>query len=805
MIEAGALRDKLQSSAPHLWEQACALTVELCLPLLAQMDRAAFQRGFPKAFNDPVWGVIELLPWETALLDSPLLQRLRGVRQLGMAHYVYPGAGHDRLEHSRGVVEAAERMICALARNAAHRRNFGETPDAAVPEVEAFDRNATRLAALLHDVGHGPFSHATEHLLGTRFSVEFDLASQVLRDSFAGSTKIETSECLAVLMVMSPAMDRVFTHGRFGAIQRPTDLAPAIASRILGSRACLKATYLSGVVSGPLDADKLDYMARDSHHAGLGIALDLNRLISKLEVVIVTTDNAPNPELKKRAEETPGHRFYEIGLSLSGLSAYEQMIISRVLLYDRLYFHHKVRAAEGMLRRLILLAEEEREQPFSLRELMMSIADDGMLGLLGGELKHVTVKSGGVRSKEMASALNNRRLYFRAFAFAARFIQGLDRLEDDEQKDTRAYIWSRVRTELSTPEGCSQLAHRIFRKAQALGESIDDLRPQAVQLRDEHVLVDMPTNTVVVRGSDILTLTTEGHVQTPNLFFNPERWSQAYEHQKQCGYVFAPRESLELVALASRIVFFDEFELLMKREAHQVCKLSERIQKSWIDQAVARRICSAEFAKLIAEHGSRLISFKPEEIELPSGWDSESPDRRRYLATELNRCLPFGLSMGPYAAFLSSVFAVCNFVKIAEENGRFAKTESLRERELQEALLDYLRGARVVVAEGVKIGGGESDLVLNGSVVVENKVAGRCVDPFAVKLEAGWQARRYSIAILSSVAIVLLAYQPAGEHAVLPQSHRIRVESLHDGHATIRVVVPYGHGVPSHVKVPEKG
>jgi len=64
-------------------------------------------KGYPKTFNDPIWGEIKLLPWETLLLDSAMLQRLRHVRQLGMAHLVYPGAGYDRLEHSRGVVEAS--------------------------------------------------------------------------------------------------------------------------------------------------------------------------------------------------------------------------------------------------------------------------------------------------------------------------------------------------------------------------------------------------------------------------------------------------------------------------------------------------------------------------------------------------------------------------------------------------------------------------------------------------------------------------------------------------------------------------
>ena len=87
------------------------LAEEWTKPALSRLSSSQPHAGYPKTFNDPVWGVVELMPWETVLLDSPLLQRLRGVRQLGMAHLVYPGAGHDRLEHVKGVVEAAERMI----------------------------------------------------------------------------------------------------------------------------------------------------------------------------------------------------------------------------------------------------------------------------------------------------------------------------------------------------------------------------------------------------------------------------------------------------------------------------------------------------------------------------------------------------------------------------------------------------------------------------------------------------------------------------------------------------------------------
>jgi hypothetical protein len=165
LIEASRLREKLGRKAPVLWAKLDALAKHWTAPIVHRLCHKRATPALPKTFNDPIWGAIELLPAETLLLDSPLLQRLRGVRQLGMAHLVYPGAGHDRLEHVRGVVEAAARMMSALERNAQHRRDFGDVIDKHVPLPSTKDKVIIRLAALLHDIGHGPFSHATEPLL----------------------------------------------------------------------------------------------------------------------------------------------------------------------------------------------------------------------------------------------------------------------------------------------------------------------------------------------------------------------------------------------------------------------------------------------------------------------------------------------------------------------------------------------------------------------------------------------------------------------------------------------------------------
>ena len=770
------------------------------------MNAKSLDAAYPKTFNDPVWGVVELLPWETVLLDSPLLQRLRGVRQLGMAHLVYPGAGHDRLEHSRGVVEAAERMIRALERNAAHRRSFGRDRDKDVPAVSDEDRYSTRLAALLHDIGHGPFSHATERLIEEQYEDEFRGAVDVLRGSFQGVTSIAPGEVIAVLVVLSDAMNKVFTHQRIVARTGSAQLPVAVAARILGSRSCLAASYLSGIISGPVDADKLDYIARDCHHSGLPLGIDLTRLIGKLEVVVVTPETAPNQELRERAEQSPGRRFYELGISQAGLGSYEQLIIARVLLYDRLYYHHKVRAAEAMLQQLIRLAEEERGAKYSISDLFSAISDDIFVSVAGGELLSPALQGGGERSRRFAEAIRERRVHYRAYGFAARFIAGLDGLPNGEQSDTRALKWRKLLRELSTDQGCRTIAETIHRKAIDLGRAIPDLAKHADGLEQEDILVDLPLNKVVVRGGDILTRTDGGHVGTPNLFFDPERWSQAYEHQKQCGFVFASRSRVELVALASRIVFFEKFGLVMDEQADRAAKVVGSVQGSWIDLARDGGLCSSECAAGLKGGRSLLVRFQPDDFEFPDDWLSEDTGARDRIAEEFNIHLPTGLAASFHKAVLAAFRDLATFVDVVEKNGTWNTADSLSESQLQAKLREHLSSRESKVTEGSEFGGGETDLILHECIVVENKVQKeKTRNPFEVGPNFPWQARRYGIALCSRIVFVVVGYRPGSEAAVFPLPSRIRVFGMPQApeeRCEVRVVVPWGTGVPSSAKRP---
>ena len=675
-----------------------------------------------------------------------------------------------------------------------------------VPLPTPMDVYSTRLGALFHDIGHGPFSHVTEPAIRACLPEEFDSVEAVLRSSFEGVTRVATSEILAVLFVLSEPMRSVLEHPAFGAVTPATELAAAIASRILGSRSGLTATYLSGVVSGPLDADKLDYMARDSHHSGLPVALDINRLISKLEVVIVTPENAPNSNLRHRAEESPTRRFYEMGISLAGLGAYEQMIIGRVILYDRLYYHHKVRAAETMARSLLSLAAQESGGALVLGDFFSGVSDDSLIAILSGHLGSRSIPSGRDRAASIGTALLGRRVYHRAFAFAARFIGGHGGLPEQERQDTKALLWSAVLTFFSSgSDPADQLAGEIYEKSMQIAAAVPELAPLGEDLSAEHVLVDLPLNKAVVRGSDILTRTEDGHVNTPNLFFNPEQWSQAYEYQKQCGFVFCPKDRIPLVALAAGVVFFERFKIVMTADASSTCKTVGRTKREWVEQTGGAGLCSAECLAALSEERPRLLQLRSDEIKLPNSWKTIDPGGAKRLAQGFRQALPGGLPASIHRATIDAIQHLAGFVQMSEEGGLFVGLESLSERELQTRLRDHLRSREVAVQEGTEVGGGETDLVLPGNLIVENKVRGTTADPFDSGSNYPWQARRYAIAMSTTVSFVVVAYKPSGEQAILPLPQRIAVaapEGTPEAHARLRVVIPWGHAVPSAARAP---
>ncbi|HET9385223.1 MAG TPA: HD domain-containing protein [Gemmatimonadales bacterium] len=229
--------------------------------------------------RDPLWNNIRLEPQALAVLDTPAVQRLRYVRQLGHAFLVYPGATHTRFEHALGAYHLARRVVAELG------------------QLDTDEGLAVRLAALLHDIGHYPFSHALEE---------------------AGLPHHETL-----------AARHLRTEG--GALASALERIGVEADRLLALIQGTSASRLAGLVSGPIDVDKLDYLSRDATMCGVPYGvIDVDRLLTSL---------ALGPA----------------GLTLhsKGFAALESLLFAKYQMYRNVYWHHAVRSATAMFKRLV--------------------------------------------------------------------------------------------------------------------------------------------------------------------------------------------------------------------------------------------------------------------------------------------------------------------------------------------------------------------------------------------------------------------------------------------------------------------
>ncbi|MDO9096669.1 MAG: HD domain-containing protein, partial [Candidatus Methanoperedens sp.] len=170
-----------------------------------------------KVIRDPIHDYIELDELALALIDTPQVQRLRRIRQLGFSNLVYPGANHTRFEHSLGVYHLAGCLV---------------------KQIDENKREELLAAAMLHDIGHGPFSHATEELIERYTRKRHDDAEELLR------------------------------KGAISDVLRDFSLSPSsIAAHIKGE------TYIGQIINSEIDVDRMDYLVRDAHYTGVAFGL----------------------------------------------------------------------------------------------------------------------------------------------------------------------------------------------------------------------------------------------------------------------------------------------------------------------------------------------------------------------------------------------------------------------------------------------------------------------------------------------------------------------------------------------------
>lgn len=303
------------------------------------MTRPAFE-----VVRDPLWNNIRIDREALDVLDSEPFQRLRYVRQLGHAFLVYPGATHSRFEHALGAYHLARRALHLL----------GERKDP-LADVPPDDLRLIPLSALLHDIGHYPFSHALEE---AGLPSHEDLAEEHLE------------------------------HPEITAALSGTGVEHAVArtGRLIRGQS---ASPLQGLISGSLDLDKIEYLTRDARMCGVPYGtVDVDRLIHSITLVRLPTG------------------ALTVGVHEKGASALESLLFAKYQMYRNVYWHHAVRSATAMFKRLVRSAIASAELD---GEWIAHSTDEALMERLRG--LHTR--------RALVDRLRRRRLYKRALDLRA--------------------------------------------------------------------------------------------------------------------------------------------------------------------------------------------------------------------------------------------------------------------------------------------------------------------------------------------------------------------------------------------------
>ncbi len=315
--------------------------------------------------RDPVHRTILVSEAERLVLDHPWIQRLRHIRQLGLVSLVYPGAVHDRFQHSLGVMHLAGSCFDRLVEGSPVLREHYAEADL------AYARHLLRLAGLLHDAGHAPFSHTSEAWFPPCTALA--LPDDWYRGRPDDQSRQATHEDMTLALIQALATDRVMAEDE--ARDVAAVLSPGIRS---GSRLAALgplAGLLRALVSGEMDADRCDYLLRDSHYTGVSYGVyDLQRLMACMQVI----DGEEGPEL---------------GLDVHGVFALEGLLLARYHMFHQVYFHKTPPAFEYYLDQAIASGEIVCDLSRGLEDLVQ-LRDDSIWNRLhaaradGGQWSH---------------------------------------------------------------------------------------------------------------------------------------------------------------------------------------------------------------------------------------------------------------------------------------------------------------------------------------------------------------------------------------------------------------------------------
>lgn len=479
----------------------------------------------PKVIHDSVLGSNVFKAYEIAVLDLPLLQRLRRVSQVDLVPLVFPSGNHNRFEHTLGVAVIAEKLVKALWEKINTGKDEAKEPYNKINIDYDYVYRHARMAAIMHDCGHGPFSHMSEQV----YENYPDMQQELENNPILKKCQPKAHEALSYLIVTSTAF-----KGFFASIQDRYKVninLDLVGEMIIGYIRDPKQAFLIEIINGAFDADKLDYIQRDSHFTGIKMVLDMPRLFHTIDLI----------------EDDCG--AIRLSVDISGVAPLEQIIFNKMMLLSTVYSHHKVRAAECIFKSLIA---EIQHQNYEIYGLKFKSSSD-FLYLTDDDIYSLAKHDAYGKVAKYARELRTRSLPKRSLLISAK----------------------------TSKQGASKTLNEImgYRKLpkmiQSIRESISERTGNVVSPCD--IWIDIPGEPKFKEAISwpIKSYGNKGGYVTFDKVLPIDSWINAFMENKWQAYIFTKPEYRKIVNKAAISVFSEVFELGFEEAATDLCKIDE--------------------------------------------------------------------------------------------------------------------------------------------------------------------------------------------------------------------------------------
>lgn len=518
-----------------------------------------YDNNSSKIIADPLLGYIHFSAFEVAIIDTKLFQRLRKIRQLGLAYLVFPSLEYSRFEHSLGVLGRLNQILNKLIEN-----NLRNNPDDNIQKIIDKNINSIRIAALMHDIGHCLFSHCSERViektLGEGLYPSAEKIQEIFTNHFNRIKKIPFAELFSIAIIGSSTFANFI---RKLEIHTPKELFSTLenaAKLIIGLpiQNDPNTIFLSQLISSGLDVDKVDYMAREQHYSGIKLEIDLDRILSKLQVFDISIYDLPRNLSHFKKEFNADARCKVLGFAKGGQFAYEEFCIARLALHVKIYLHQKVRAAEAQLSLyLSLIAKNSFFQKahnwLYLPEFIIEYPDI-VEKYLKVDLFNQT--SLIIEHKHKLINISNRNILHRAYAFGP--INNISESISDNSitEETRSFFDNIgiVATEFE-----SKLKKEILSIAKIIGSSINN-----VDLED--TIIDIPRLMNIQQGHESLFF-ERGNLIPLKWTIPIDKITVYFQENRALAYVFSPKSISGIAGIASEKVIFEITKKVFNQES----------------------------------------------------------------------------------------------------------------------------------------------------------------------------------------------------------------------------------------------